>query len=307
MVQLLPSPVAPNKAQCRLKRRSGVRFTAVSVADGSKPNSRTSGLLGKPPRCAERRMRISEHRTVNMQRNIQSRSRESQLLSGRCDFGEGLGFFSTRLCLLGLGVRAQEFPEGPAVVRTDGCELYPNSLASFRPSHRSYRLYSGQLRRPTEHHPVLSADGEGLFRTEAQTIFAQVLCLNEIVSFPCRNHDAKRNLEPRSLPPFSHAPCFGPTPQADPLGVLAFRLPNTKHARRTGDISPAFCQMRVIFFRQPVARSRPKPSQFYRPYVKKRHLSVAKIQSGCRINKLDIPVWGVCSGRNTPPCALGTG
>ncbi len=105
------------------------------------------------------------------------------------------------LSRLDLGVEAQEFPEGPLVVRADGCKLYPHPLAGFRPSYRSDRIDSRQSRWLTKDQPVLSAHWEGPFRAEAQTLFAHVLRLDEKVSFPCRDHNAKGNRETRSLPP----------------------------------------------------------------------------------------------------------
>ncbi len=98
-------------------------------------------------------------------------------------------------------MEAQEFPEGSLVARAERYELYPDPLTSFRPSYPSDRIDSGQSRRLTKDQPMLSAGWEDLFRTEAQTRFAHVLRLDEIVSFPCRDHNAKRHRESRSLPP----------------------------------------------------------------------------------------------------------
>src|SRR5271157_6623293 len=44
---------------------------------------------------------------------------------------------SNRLSLLTAGLRVHESQEGLAVIRTDGCELHPDSLSTFRPPHDS--------------------------------------------------------------------------------------------------------------------------------------------------------------------------
>ena len=44
---------------------------------------------------------------------------------------------SNRLSFLTAGLRAHESQEGLVVIRTDRCELYPESLSTFRPPHGS--------------------------------------------------------------------------------------------------------------------------------------------------------------------------
>ncbi len=89
------------------------------------------------------------------------------------------------------------------VIRTDICELHPDSRSTFRPSHDSFRNYQwGQLGRSTKDQVKLSTDGEHFFRMEAEPRVAHVFSLHDVVRLPFRQEDLQRCDEPWSSPPF---------------------------------------------------------------------------------------------------------
>ncbi len=99
---------------------------------------------------------------------------------------------SNRLSSLTAGLRVHESLERLAVIRTDGCELHPDSLSTFRPPHDSLRSDCGQIGRPTKDQVESGADGEHLLRKEAEPRLAQVFSIHDVVSRPFRQGDGQR-------------------------------------------------------------------------------------------------------------------
>jgi len=113
-------------------------------------------------------------------------------------------YVSNRLSLLTAGLRVHESQEGLAITRIDRCELHPDSLSIFRPSHDSLRTYSGQIGRLTKNQVKLSADGEHFLGTEAEPRVAHVGSIHDVGTRPFRQGDTQRCGEPLSWLLFLH-------------------------------------------------------------------------------------------------------
>ena len=88
------------------------------------------------------------------------------------------------------------------VIRTDRCELHPDSFSIFRPPNDSFRTQSGQLGRLTEDQVKVSTGGERYFRTEAETRVAHVFGLHDVVRLLFRQDDTQRHVKPLPSLPF---------------------------------------------------------------------------------------------------------
>ena len=98
---------------------------------------------------------------------------------------------SNRLSLLTARLRFYESLERLAVIRTDRCELHPDSLPTFMPPHDSLCSYCGQLGRLTKDQLQVSTGGEQFLWTEAEPRFANVFSIHEVVRRPFRQGNSQ--------------------------------------------------------------------------------------------------------------------
>ena len=103
---------------------------------------------------------------------------------------------SSRLDLLCAGLRGYEILDSPGVMRVNEDEFHADPFFTFRPADNSFRADPGQVGWLAKDQVKLSADGEYLFRKEAEPCVAQVFGFDNVISLAIREDDRQSGWEP---------------------------------------------------------------------------------------------------------------